>query len=402
MATKLKDLKITSTDLVEQGANQDAKIRLFKRKESPDGADIPETPPVTAETLLQKCINAITGVFSKPEPASIAKKAETFDDKIVREQMREVSSQIWDYIYAMSDSLSSILFDNDLDADQKSSTMFTSLDEFTESLRSAIPNWAKGEKADSNGSSKIEKSAGQMAVLNELWEKYTKSGEGAPPVDGAASVEESPIIKQKEETDTMKIDKSKMTAEEQATLAEFEKNYGIVEEDAPPASPADDSVAKGAEPPKEGAGVEIMPELHPEVKKALDENKELAARVEELQKSLEIKDLAAIAKKYEIIGKKPDELAPKLYDLKKAGGTAYDDFVGLLDEQVTMVEKGGLFSELGTSRSGAAGTDTELGAKVSELKKSNAEMSTPEAIVKAFEENPELAAQYEKEYMGRA
>ena len=35
-----------------------------------------------------------------------------------------------------------------------------------------------------------------------------------------------------------------------------------------------------------------------------------------------------------------------------------------------------------------------------ELAKAAGGMSTPEAIIKAFEENPELAAQYEAEYMG--
>jgi hypothetical protein len=137
------------------------------------------------------------------------------------------------------------------------------------------------------------------------------------------------------------------------------------------------------------------------VKKALDENKILKAQMEEMQKNLEIKDLTAVAKKYEIIGKKADELAPKLYDLRKAGGTAYDDFVGLLDEQLTLVEKGGIFGEIGSSRSGSPGTGDELGIIAAEIRKSNSGMSVEEAIAKAFEENPELAAKYEHEYMNR-
>jgi hypothetical protein len=143
--------------------------------------------------------------------------------------------------------------------------------------------------------------------------------------------------------------------------------------------------------------------MHPDVKKALEDSKVMAAQVDELRKNLEIKDLIMFAKKYESLGKKADELAPKLYELKKAGGTAYDDYVGLLDEQLILVEKSGLFSEIGSARSMAGVSGGELQAKAAEIRKSNPNMSEAEAFAKAFEENPELAAKYEQEYAtGRA
>ncbi len=46
MATKLKNMRLTSVDLVRRGANQEADICLFK---SLDG-DNPETPHVEAPT----------------------------------------------------------------------------------------------------------------------------------------------------------------------------------------------------------------------------------------------------------------------------------------------------------------------------------------------------------------
>ena len=116
---------------------------------------------------------------------------------------------------------------------------------------------------------------------------------------------------------------------------------------------------------------------------------------------MEIERLNTVAKKYEVLGKKSDELAAKLYDLKKAGGTVYDDYVTLLDENLAAVTKGGLFSEIGSNRQGSAGTEQTLGIKAAELAKSAQGMTSPEAIMKAFEENPELAAQYEAEYRGR-
>ena len=422
MATKLKDLKITSTDLVEQGANPDAHIRLFKRRDAPEA----DPPP---ETLLQKAIAALQAVFGKHNHAdndsSVAKDAKTFDEEMERERLRRVSCQMWDFCYALSDSLSSIIFDGEKSEDDKRGMMNTSLDEFAETLRNAIPMWAAGDKVEIEGDGNVvAKSAAQQAAMDELLGRYAKAegdGEGDDPEeddDGQDDPEDGDVAagkgnntkksatgQQKEETDTMKIDKSKMTPEELASLEAIEKKYGVAEPDGtPPAATGDGDVAKGgaeATPPAEGA--DTAPALHPEVKKALETNATLTAQVEELKKSLEIKDLTAVAKKYEIIGKKADELAPKLYDLKKAGGTAYDDFVGLLDEQVTLVEKGGLFAEIGTARSGVAGTDAELGIKAAEVRKNNADMTSPEAVVKAFEENPELAAQYEAEYYkGRA
>ena len=130
--------------------------------------------------------------------------------------------------------------------------------------------------------------------------------------------------------------------------------------------------------------------------------KRQSAEVEELKKSLEVERLTTVAKKYEVLGKKSDELAVKLYELKKAGGTVYDDYIALLDENVDMLTKSGMFREVGSSRQGSIGTEETLGIKAQELQKSaTGGMTAPDAIIKAWEENPDLAAQYEAEYMGR-
>ena len=190
----------------------------------------------------------------------------------------------------------------------------------------------------------------------------------------------------------MKIDKSKMTPEEQAILADFEKRYG----DGEQAVPDNDITDNIVQPP----------ELHPEVKKALSEFEEFKkaknAEIEELRKSLEMEKLTAVAKKYEIIGKKSDELANKLYELKKAGGTVYDDYVALLDENLNTVEKSGLFSEIGKNTSGFAGAIEKIGIAAAEVQKNANGVSNPDAVVKAWEDNPELALEYEREYMGGA
>ena len=406
MKTKLKNLSVTSVDLVDQGANPDAHVRLFKRKET-----VPENDPEAGlfqrfSAWLAKCFQeaSVPGTVGNPEE-TVEKEAQTFSDNITREQLRAVTSEMFDNCYALSDSFCSIICDKDMDADAdaKEAMILNSLDEFAQTVRSAAGQWAKGQKASKpeEGQAGIQKSTARQEAPAKLLGQYDLAGEPEPAIHKSQG--------EKEETDTMKIDKSKMTPEEQATLAEFEKKYGVTEPSGeggtpvPETTPAD-GVEKTAAPsastaPKTGT-------LHPDVAKALADfqafTKQQGEEIETLKKSLEIERLTAAAQKYEVLGKKAPELAEKLYELKKAGGTVYDDYVALLDESLTTLTKGGLFGEIGSSRQGSAGTEQTIGMKAAELSKSaQGGMTTPDAIIKAWEENPELAAQYEAEYFGR-
>lgn len=303
MAARLKNLKITSTDLVDQGANPDAHIRLFKRKG--DESFINEGD----NTLVKRIFKTIVGALGK-----------------------------------LSEDI-----------------------EFS-------------SKESDNIQKDVNKINQNLEQNNNITNDITKS----------VILQDKEKENQKEETDTMKIDKSKMTPEEQAILADFEKRYGGGEQAVP-----DNNITKDTVQP---------PELHPEVKKALSEIEEFKkaknAEIEELKKSLEMEKLTTVAKKYEIIGKKSDELANKLYELKKFGGTIYDDYVALLNENLNMVEKSGLFGEIGKNTSGFAGVTEKIGIAAAEVQKNTNGVSGPNAVVKAWEDNPELALEYEKEYMG--
>lgn len=87
--------------------------------------------------------------------------------------------------------------------------------------------------------------------------------------------------------------------------------------------------------------------------------------------------------------------------MKKAGGSAYGEYVALLDESTAVLQKSGIFSEIGKNTQGSAGAAQSIQIKATELAKSAAGgMASTDAVIRAFEENPELAAQYEAEYMG--
>ena len=106
------------------------------------------------------------------------------------------------------------------------------------------------------------------------------------------------------------------------------------------------------------------------------------------------------------MGKKAEELVPTLKALKAAGGTAYDDVIGTLDGAVSAIEASGMFGEIGKSGSFDAMRGTTVAksnseAKVDTIAKSYMEkdpsMSYNIAVAKAWENHPELMAEYENE-----
>ena len=306
---KLKNMKLNSVDFVPKGANQHADIELFK--------SAPEIP--AREGVFKSFVDWLT----KGAP-------ETFDQTKAQKRIREKLRQ---FSYALDDSFESIL-ESDMGADDKKTMLRESLDQF----RAAVDNMIDG--AVGNGSA-------LSPVLDEG---------AAPDVDKARCKK-------------MNIDKSKLTAEEQATLdALLAKGAG-----SDPSSAQDDDIYKG---------------LHPAVK----------AELERLRKAVdaqEDRELEAVAKKYEAIGKKPEELVPVLKSLK--GTPAYDEMISVMDAAVDAVEKSALFTEIGKTGHGTGDAMKQASEKAAEIMKADPKLTHAQALDKVFEMNPELAAQVEKE-----
>lgn len=196
----------------------------------------------------------------------------------------------------------------------------------------------------------LEESKGQFykAIADLL--KSTKADEESDEEDPKEDPKEDPEKEMEVEKD-MEFEIEKMSEADKATYEELKKKYSKTEE----------------------------VEIHPEVKKAMDE-------VAELRKALEKRDLMDVAKSYEIIGKKPEELVEKLYDLKQAGGNVYDEYIGLLDEMKKTAESG-VFKEFGSNKSGE---NSNLAQAVNEVMKQFPTLTPAQAVVKAYELNPEL------------
>lgn len=134
-----------------------------------------------------------------------------------------------------------------------------------------------------------------------------------------------------------------------------------------------------------------------EVKKAIYEIHAAKNELQELKKQYEMSFLEETAKKYEVIGKERHTLAQRLYQLKKNSVSAYNDYLALLDEQMEMTEKSGIFKEVGTSRPGGKSAVKQLQQRAEELMKIDNSLTYIQAFIKACDENPQLRAEYEEQ-----
>lgn len=115
----------------------------------------------------------------------------------------------------------------------------------------------------------------------------------------------------------------------------------------------------------------------------------------ELKKKLEMRDYEEIAKKYEVTGHNPKELAQKLYKAKNTGNEFYDFYVAELDNALAIQEQSGIFKEIGTSR------ENEQGSLKTVFKGyEDAGISSLEWYEKAASEYPELLEEYDRMYRG--
>jgi len=225
--------------------------------------------------------------------------------------------------------------------------------------------------------------------------------EGTPPANNPNPAGNEPANKSKKGVDTdMKIDKSKLTAEELAQYEAIVAKAGTEEPAANDPAPAgNEPTGTNTDPAPAPAGNEpagnddgdgdIYKGLHPAVAAEL---KALRKRADDA----EARELEGVAKKYEILGKKPEELAKTLKSLKDAGGTAYADMISVLDSSLAAVEKSGTFTEIGKSGSGTPDAWAQIEKHADEILKAAPTMTRAQAIDKACDQHPDLVAEYEK------
>jgi len=464
LAAKLKNLRIRKVDFVDEGANPDAHIGMIKRRGGegePEGGG-GSTGSGNVLKKLFAFIGRAAGIDQSEIDSAVDEIQKggsmSFTERINAVNAGKIADEIWDICYALQSSFCSILNDEDLDSAGAAAAMQESLDEFCGVVKESAAEWSSGKTAGimkrDGGISEAELRIMKSAVerLNESIKKAS-----VPAVEPAEKASGS-IENRKGEGEEMKIDKSRLTDAERAFLESIEKRYGTEEGGVPGAAyagPAQTSygMADAAQPavqaapgtaaqpaawpgawqpvgksmpgewaasmvpaaqagtyaqtppapgtpPAPEAGAQAAPPaddvykgLHPAVRAELESLRKFREAAEE-------RELAEAAAKYEIIGKKKEELIPLFKSLKAAGGTAYDDMIAVLDQTAAAVEKSGIFSEIGKSGHGGTGTG-QAEAKIQGIAKGYMEkdpaLGWNEAVAKAWEDNPDIIGEYDEE-----
>lgn len=246
MATKLKNLKVKKVDFVDEGANPDAHIELFKRKDGKPEED-PKKPKEDDEEgekqneggVMKRLLSAIAkmvGINPGELNSAIEEiekgNSESFKEKMAQRKAQKIADEIWDFCYALQSSLCSVLWDEDLDGAGATAAMIENLDEFYSVVKDAISQWSDG-KVSNIAKNDQEISEEELAVmksaqvrLNEAIQKASEEKEDGPEDD-----------EPKGDGEEMKIDKSKMTESERAFFESIEKRYGTEEGTGTPETP---------------------------------------------------------------------------------------------------------------------------------------------------------------------
>lgn len=389
MANRLKELKVTKVDFVDAGDNKRAGIKFCKRAPEEAGE-----PPGGQDGVLKRVLAAVVkamgaeGAGTQAALAAVSKEATSFDGKVAEEQRRATADEIWRVCWLLQDSLCSIFWDDG--AVDKARLMEQSLAEFEKAVRAAIPAWADGGPAQiAKDAPPLEGERLEMAKarLERLRSEVNKAGEAAPEPETKEAGRERPGGITKGETKNMRFDKSKLTPEEAAALEAIEKKAGIPEAE-PPAVGGETVPTAKSTPAGPADGGDIYKGLHPAVAEELKALRKRADAAEE-------RELLEVAKKYEIVGKKAEELMPVLKSLKAAGGSAYQEMLSVLDAGVEAMEKSGLFREIGKSGGGAPDPWSLIEKHADEIMKAAPTLSRAEAVDKACAQHPELVYEYE-------
>lgn len=140
MANKLKNLQLTSVDLVRAGANQEADICLHKSADPQEGA---EQPTERERNIFKQFLSFLrknpTEANSEPTD-TIEKDYTTFDTLNAN---RENQEKLWQYTSSLTESIRTIMDDASLDSTQKLEFMKKSLGQFNKAMETLFVSLCK-------------------------------------------------------------------------------------------------------------------------------------------------------------------------------------------------------------------------------------------------------------------
>lgn len=374
--TKLEDLEVKKIDAVDIGADQKANIRIKKR----GGAEEPKG------NFFKRFFNAFCdslGVNSEDVRKSMEDEATSFDDVMNEKKIYDVRDQIWNACNSLEQSIVSILLDKE--CEDKQAAIAQSIDQFKAFSDDASKSWIKLERAATDKEDTVVADDFEIAKMQEVIEKSCDP-------ETINKEKETEVVKE----NNMAFDISNMTEEEK--------------KEALKALQADASKESTEKRFNSGAGEDQIQEA---VNKAMSNAMEdvtknfsdmMAKIMEPIQKraeEAEQKSLEEVAKKYELLGTKAEDLVPVLKSMKETSDEAYNNFIASMDNNLAVIQKSGLFEEIGKSGGAHTGNnDTEgaakMNAKVAEIKKSMPNLTDAQAQDIVMQNDPELRAMFDK------
>ncbi len=374
--TKLEDLEVKKIDAVDIGADQKANILIKKR----GGAEEPKG------NFFKRFFNAFCdslGVNSEDVRKSMEDEATSFDDVMNEKKIYDVRDQIWNACNSLEQSIVSILLDKE--CEDKQAAIAQSIDQFKAFSDDASKSWIKLERAATDKEDTVVADDFEIAKMQEIIEKSCDP-------ETINKEKETEVVKE----NNMAFDISNMTEEEKKEALK------VLQADASKESTEKRFNSGAGEDQIQEAVNKAMSNAMEDVTKNFSDM--MAKIMEPIQKraeEAEQKSLEEVAKKYELLGTKAEDLVPVLKSMKATSDEAYNNFIASMDNNLAVIQKSGLFEEIGKSGGAHTGNnDTEgaakMNAKVAEIKKSMPNLTDAQAQDIVMQNDPELRAMFDK------
>lgn len=374
--TKLEDLEVKKIDAVDIGADQKANILIKKR----GGAEEPKG------NFFKRFFNAFCdslGVNSEDVRKSMEDEATSFDDVMNEKKIYDVRDQIWNACNSLEQSIVSILLDKE--CEDKQAAIAQSIDQFKAFSDDASKSWIKLERAATDKEDTVVADDFEIAKMQEIIEKSCDP-------ETINKEKETEVVKE----NNMAFDISNMTEEEKkealkvlqadASKESTEKRFN--------SGPGEDQIQEAVNKAMSNAMEDVTKNFSDMMAKIMEPIQKRAEEAE--QKSLE-----EVAKKYELLGTKAEDLVPVLKSMKATSDEAYNNFIASMDNNLAVIQKSGLFEEIGKSGGAHTGNDdtegvAKMNAKVAEIKKSMPNLTDAQAQDIVMQNDPELRAMFDK------
>ena len=369
--TRLEDLEVKKIDAVDIGADQKANILIKKR----GGVEEPKG------NFFKRFFNAFCdslGVNSEEVRKSMEDEATSFDDVMNEKKIYDVRDQIWNACNSLEQSIVSILLDKE--CEDKQAAIAQSIEQFKAFSDDASKSWIKLERAATDKEDTVVADDFEIAKMQEVIEKSC----------------DPETINKEEKENNMAFDISNMTEEEKKeALKALQDDAKANKEDAKKNSGSgEDQIQEAVNKAMSNAMEDVTKRFTSMMDKIMEPIQKRAEEAE--QKSLE-----EVAKKYELLGTKAEDLVPVLKSMKETSDEAYNNFITSMDNNLAVIQKSGLFEEIGKSGGAHTGNDdtegvAKMNAKVAEIKKSMPNLTDAQAQDIVMQNDPELRAMFDK------